>query len=416
MSTGPISVDPSRGDGAPSRGTVVAARLRRRGLLRWVLPLAVLAVALLLSQLLFQTAPQPEVQERAAIAPLVRVETVTPRNLRMNVVAHGTVLPRTESDLVAEVRGRIVEVAPELVAGGFFEAGDLLLRLDDREHRIAVDRARAQVELRRSEANLAWAEARRRRQLAGRGAASEADLEQFESRGRVAQAALEEARAALQQAELDLERTAVAAPFDGRVRSRAVDLGQFVNPGTKLARVYAIDYAEARLPVPTEDLVHLDLDLGFEPSGQAPDGAPITLRARLGGRDLEWPAMLVRSEGEIDLRTRTLHLVARVDDPYGRRLSRVSPLPSGLFVEAEIEGRELRDVFVLPAAALRDGDVVYVLDAEDRLDVREVDVARRDQDEVVIRSGLAAGERVIVSPLRAVSEGMQLRASEVVSS
>ena len=195
-----------------------------------------------------------------------------------------------------------------------------------------------------------------------------------------------------------------------------MDLGQFVNPGTKLARIHAIDYAEARLPVPTEDLVHLDLDLGFEPSDQKSDGAPITLRARLGGRDLEWPATLVRSEGEIDLRTRTLHLVARVEDPYARRLSRVSPLPSGLFVEAEIEGRELRDVFVLPAAALRDGDVVYVLDAEDRLDVREVDVARRDQDEAVIRSGLEAGERVIVSPLRAVSQGMQLRASEVVSS
>jgi len=419
MSTGPISVDPSRGEGAASndRELVAPSQLAaRRWHLRWILPLAILGVAVLVAQLLFRTAPQPEVQERAVVAPLVRVAIVAPQDLRLNVMAHGTVLPRTESDLVAEVRGRIVEVAPELVAGGFFEAGDTLLRLDDREHRITVERARAQVKLRTSEAKLAWAEAGRRRQLAGRGAASAADLEQFESRGRVAQAALEEARAALQQAELDLERTVVEAPFAGRVRERSVDLGQFVNPGTKLARVYAVDYAEARLPVPTEDLVHLDFDLGFEPSEGAPGGAPITLRARLGGRDLEWPATLVRSEGEIDLRTRTLHLVARVDDPYGRRLPRVSPLPSGLFVEAEIEGRELRGVFVLPASALRDGDVVYVLDAEDRLETREVDVVRRGQDQVVIQSGLAAGERVVVSPLRAVSEGMQLRASEVASS
>jgi RND family efflux transporter MFP subunit len=378
--------------------------------------LAVLGLGLLVSKLLTSTAPQPDVQERVSVAPVVRVATVAPETLRLNVVAHGTVLPRTESDLVAEVRGRIVSVAPALVAGGFFESGDVLLELDDREHQISVERARAQVQLRKSEAELAWADARRRRQLAGRGAASAADLEQFESRGRVAQAALEEARAALRQTELDLERTVVRAPFDGRVRDRSVDLGQFVNPGGKLARIYAVDYAEARLPVATEDLEHLDLDLGFAPSAGSIGSTPITLRARLGGQDLEWPATLVRSEGEIDLRTRTLHLVARVDDPYGRHTSRVSPLPSGLFVEAEIEGRELNDIFVLPASALRDGEVVYIVDAEERLGVRPVDVIRQGRDKVVIRSGLFAGERVVVSPLRAVSEGMSVRVAEVSAS
>lgn len=416
MSTSPITAHRPSGEEALPNSAELAPRARfvflRRNV-RWILPPTILAIGAVISQLLFQTAPQPETQPRVVIAPLVRVATVAPQTLRLNVVAHGIVLPRTESDLVAEVRGRIVEVAPALVAGGFFESGDLLLRLDDRENRIAVARAEAQVKLRKSEAELAWAEARRRRELADRGAASAANLEQFESRGLVGQAALEEARASLEQAKLDLERTVVRAPFDGRVRERAVDLGQFVNPGTKLARIYAVDYAEARLPVPTEDLVHLDLALGFEPSAGAIDGAPITLRARLGGRDLEWPATLVRSEGEIDLRTRTLHLVARVDDPYGRHSARVSPLPSGLFVEAEIEGRELTDAFVLPAAALRDDNSVYVVDASDRLSVRKVDVVRRDREEVVIRSGLKAGERVVVSPLRAVSEGMLLRVAGV---
>lgn len=415
MSTSPITAHrPSGEEALPNAEVEPRARivLFLRQHARSILPLIILAIGAVIWQVLAQTAPQPETQPRVVVAPLVRVATVQPQSLRLNVVAHGTVLPRTESDLVAEVRGRILEVAPALVAGGFFESGDLLLRLDDRENRIAVDRAQAQVQLRKSEAELAWAEARRRRELADRGAASAADLEQFESRGLVGQAALEEARASLEQAQLDLERTIVRAPFDGRVRERTVDLGQFVNPGTKLARIYAVDYAEARLPVPTEDLVHLDLALGFEPSADPIDGAPITLRARLGGRDLEWPATLVRSEGEIDLRTRTLHLVARVDDPYGRHSARVSPLPSGLFVEAEIEGRELSDVFVLPAAALRDGDAVYVVDASDRLAVREVDVVRRDREQVVIRSGLKAGERIVVSPLRAVSDGMLLRVAE----
>jgi RND family efflux transporter MFP subunit len=347
--------------------------------------------------------------EPVAVLPLVRVLTIHPETLRMHVVAHGSVAPRTESDLVAEVRGRILTVAPALVAGGFFEAGDELLRLDDREHEIAVRRARAQVKLRESEARLAAADATRRRQLADRGAASAAELEQYESRELVALALLDESRAALQQADLDLERTVVRAPFAGRVRERPVDVGQFVNPGTKLARIYAVDYSEVRLPVQTEDLAHLDLGPGTGSGADATLGSPITLRAKLAGSDLEWQATQVRTEGEIDLRTRTLHLVARIDDPYGRLSERAVALPSGLFVEAEIAGRELTGVFVLPAAAVRDGDNVYVVDAEDRLVIRSVEVIRRDRDRVVIGEGLADGERIVVSPLRAVSNGMRLR-------
>jgi RND family efflux transporter MFP subunit len=416
VSSGPVTADPSEGTPAPAAvdglGEARRRRIARRHL-RWLLPLAVIVLAGLVSLLMFQSAPRPETAEPPAPLPLVRVATVQPETLRMHVVAHGSVAPRTESDLVAEVRGRIVKVAPALVAGGFFSSGDQLLQLDDREHRIAVDRARAQVKLRGSEARLAAAEAARRQQLADRGAASAADLEQYESRALVAEAALDEARAALQQTKLDLERTVVRAPFDGRVRERPVDVGQFVNPGTKLARIYAVDYAEVRLPIATEDLVHLDLALAVRGAAHdAIEGAPITLRARLGGRDLEWAATLVRTEGEIDLRTRTLHLVARVDDPYGRETERLSPLPSGLFVEAEIEGRELEGVFVLPSGAVRDEDRVYLVDAEDRLVVRPVEVVRRDRERAVIGSGLEDGDRVVVSPLRAVSEGMRLRTVE----
>ena len=419
MSSGPIPVDPPAKpiDGPASaqrppalEGFGEVRRASRSNVLRWALPIAVVLGAVLIAAAMFRTAPRPTTAEPAAPLPLVRVATVQSETLRMHVVAHGSVAPRTESDLVAEVRGRIVQVAPALVAGGFFSAGDELLRFDDRELSIAVDRARAQVKLRTSESRLAAAEAKRRVQLASRGAASASDLEQFESRALVAEASLDEARAALRQAELDLERTVIRAPFDGRVRDREVDVGQFVNPGTKLARVYAVDYAEVRLPVAIDDLAHLGL--GFEGKAGAIEGSPITLRAQLGGRVLEWPATLVRTEGEIDLRTRTLYLVARVDDPYARATTRVSPLPSGLFVEAEIEGRELAGVFVVPALAVRDDDQVYVVDGDDRLVVRPVEIVRREADRVVIGRGLTEGERIIVSPLRAVSEGMQLRTVE----
>jgi len=410
MSSGPIA---TAHDSVGERAAISSARPRLAlKQLRWLLPLVALAIGGLVSAAMFRTTPHPDLVEPEVVVPLVRIATVAPETLRMHVVAHGSVAPRTESDVVAEVRGKIVKVAPALVAGGFFDLGDELLWLDDREHKIAVDRARAQVKLRGSEARLAAADARRRRQLAEQGAVSAADLEQMESRALVAEASLDEARAVLAQAELDLERTVVRAPFDGRVRERSVDIGRFVNPGTKLARIYAVDYAEVRLPIPTEDLLHLELGYGVQRSRDTLVGSPITLRASLGGHDLEWPATLVRTEGEIDLRTRMMHVVARVDDPYGRNSESAIPLPSGLFVEAEIEGRELAGVFVLPASAARDGDNVYVLDAEGRLVVRPVEVLRRDRDSIVVGSGLEAGERVIVSPLRAVSEGMLLRAVE----
>jgi RND family efflux transporter MFP subunit len=241
----------------------------------------------------------------------------------------------------------------------------------------------------------------------------------------VAGASLAEARAQLAQAQLDLERTVVAAPFDGRVRERIADVGQFVNPGTRLARIYAVDYAEVRLPVATPDLEHIDVPfVSFDdavapaaPGDESPPGVPVMLRGHLAGRDVEWPARLVRAEGEIDARTRTLHVVARVDDPYGRRTPVVEgsagpPLPAGLFVEAQIEGRERAGVFALPAMAVRDGDQVYVVaheDGDERLRVRRVEVVRRSRDEVIVGDGLEPGDRVIVSPLRAVSDGMRLR-------
>lgn len=440
-------------DAGASADSLEEARELRRRWLRWALPLGALAVGAGIFALLVATRDRPQTRDVVPSAPLVRVAIVEPEDLRLSVTARGTVLPRTESDLVAEVRGRVVWVSPKLVVGGLFVEGDELLRLDDREYRIARDRARATVQLRESEARLATADAARRRQLSRRGAASAADLEQFESREFVAKAALAEARASLEQAELDYERTSVLAPFDGRVRERNVDVGRFVSPGTKLGRVFAVDYAEVRLPIQTDDLAFLNIDLSGPGSG-AVEGARVALSGRLGGREFMWPARLDRAEAAIDERTRMLFVVARVDDPYalaieeageatvpsaeepsGTQMSPRVPLPSGLFVTAEIEGRSVSDVFVLPMMALRDGNRVFVAESletpesdagspvadaekgpsrgrQGRLRIRDVSVLRRDREQVMIDGGLEAGEHVVISPLRIYSEGMLLRLIE----
>ena len=353
---------------------------------------------------LFASAPEPERIRWEAPIPSVQGVTVEAQPFLLTVVAHGTVEPRTESDLVAEVRGRVIRVAPALEAGGFFEAGDELLRLDGREYQISLERSRAAVKLAQSENELAAAEVRRRRLLVERGVASDANLEQFESRALVAVATLDQARANLAQAELDLERTVVRAPFDGRVRERSVDLGQFVSPGSLLARVYGVDHAEVRLPIRTDELSFLEIPLGY---AAEEDGATVTLHASLGGQDLEWPARLVRTEGEIDLRTRMMNVIARVDDPHGRTTEGRVPLPAGLFVRAEIEGRLLDGVFVLPTPARRDGDQMYVVE-DDRLVFRDVEIVRRGRDAIIVSGGLADGDVVVVSPLHAATNGMSV--------
>jgi multidrug efflux system membrane fusion protein len=434
MTSDPVSIESQTDDQtAPGRRKGLEALQDGSAIgnphLRWILPLAVLGLGFAILWLFVVTRGVPETRDPVIPSPLVRVMTVQPENVQFSVRSQGMVAPRTESDLVAEARGRVLSVSQSLVEGGFFRTGDELLRLDDREHRIARDRAEATVRLRESEARLAAAEAARRRQLKSRGAASAADLEQFESRELVAKASLAEARAALAQVELDLERTVVRAPFDGRVREQSVDVGQFVSPGIKLGRIFAVDYSEVRLPIQTDELAYLDesfirLDRRDELEEDV-EGSPVRLTGRFGGRELAWEARLVRAEAAIDEQTRMLHVVARIDDPYlleaeteesTNAAPKRVPLRAGLFVTAEIEGRSVSDVFVLPVMALRDGDRVFIRDEEDRLRVREVAVLRRDRGQVVIEQGLEAGDQVIISPLRIYSEGMSLRTVEAEAS
>jgi len=225
---------------------------------------------------------------------------------------------------------------------------------------------------------------------------------------RVARAGRRQALANLEKAERDLERTEIHAPFTGRVRERTADVGQFVNRGTPMARLYATDFAEIRLPVSDDELAFLDLPLWYRDDGAKAEGAAVELRADFAGAEHTWQGRVVRTEGEIDPKTRMIHVIARVADPYLRSGDR-PPLAVGLFVEAQILGRETEGVVKVPRAAMRGTDQLLVADAEDRLRFRRVQVIRAGRDEVVIRSGLEPGDRVIVSSVEAAVDGMKIR-------
>jgi multidrug efflux pump subunit AcrA (membrane-fusion protein) len=186
-----------------------------------------------------------------------------------------------------------------------------------------------------------------------------------------------------------------------------VDVGQFVNRGTAMGTIYAVDFVEVRLPVQDEELAYLNIDM-FHQRETFSNPAPVILRARFAGREHEWHGTVVRTEGELDPRTRMVNLVARVADPYADTHNR-PPLSIGLFVDAEILGAMASDVVVIPRSALRGNDQVIIVDADERLRYRQVEVLRVDSNEVLIQSGLRKGERVCISALEIEMDGMLVR-------
>jgi RND family efflux transporter MFP subunit len=352
------------------------------------------------------TAPAAKVRP-----PLVRVQTVKTETIVLVVRARGLVEPRTQSDLLAEVKGRVMRVSPALAVGGFFDAGDVLLEIDDRDYKSARKRALATQIRAGSEARLAASNLDRLRTLAGSRVTSRAALDEGEGRAEIARAAVLEGEAALEDADRNLERTLLRAPYDGRVAEKSVDVGQIVGPGKRVARLHAVDFAEVRLPISDSDLAYLDLSLGARSIETERPETGVILRALFAGEERRWRARIVRVEGQLDPRTRMLHLVARVDDPYARRSPGEFPLAMGLFVDAEIEGRTLEDVQRIPRVALRSDDEILVVDRSGRLRTRAIDVIRIDGASVIVRagSGVGDGEFVCVSDQRSLVDGMTVR-------
>lgn len=388
-------------------------RSRLRGLEPRVwLPVAILAFGALCTLGLVAASPRVDTRKPQHRSPLVRVVRAEPDEVQLWVRTQGTVMPRTESDLVAEVSGRIIAVSPSLASGGFLEPDEVLVTIDPSDYEIAVERARAALARAQSQLDLARTARERQEGLAHRKVGSSKDMDAARNAERVAAADLRDARAGLARAESDLGRTRVRVPYAGRVREKKVDVGQYVNRGTPVARVYAVDWAEVRLPIPDRDAAFLDLPIDYrDDEGAEATGPEVQLRARFAGREHVWSGRIVRTEGELDPRTRMIHAVARVEDPYGRGSDPDRPpLAVGLFVEAEIEGRRQAGVVVLPREALRGRDQVAIVGADARLELRSVEVLRHDRERVLVSSGISAGEQVVVGPLAVAVDGMPVRA------
>lgn len=378
--------------------------------LQIVLPVIALSIGVVGAVMIVKARPEAPRQDPPEIVPLVDVIPAVRGTHTYVVQGQGTVSPRTESALVAEVPGRVLRISENFVEGGFFEPGETLLWLDDRDARAALASAQAQVAQARLTLERELEESRLARE----------EWERFGREGEpsalvLREPQLEQTRAALAAAEAqrdkaqrDLERTRVSAPYAGRVREKLVDVGDFLQPGARAALLYAVDYVEIRVPLFDEDLAFLDLPFARRGESIATRGPSAVVRGRFAGSVHEWRGTVHRTEGEVDARSRMVHVVVRVADPYGQAAAASVPLAVGMFVDVAIEGRRVENAVTLPRnALLPDGRIGVVVDG--RLRLRVPSVLRATREEIVLADGVQDGEQVLLTRLDALVDGMSVR-------
>lgn len=365
---------------------------------RFVLIVAILGAAVVIALSMVKMKPEPPRKERVNLDPLVEVQELEAMTANFEVSSQGTVRPRTETVLSAEVSGTITRISPKFVAGGVFKRGEVLMRIDPTNYDVAVSQAEALVRQRQIEYDGAL-------KLRSQGYRAEAELAS-------AEAALATARAERVRAKRNLERTFIRLPYAGIVRAKEADLGQFVNPGTRLGVVFATDYAEVRLPLTDRDLAFVDLPSALEvtATGGSETGPSVELSAMQKGRLHTWDARIVRTEGVVDEKSRVTYAVAGIEDPYA--LNGGTPLPVGTFVNARIAGTAADNVIRVPRAIVRGSDELVFVDDDNKISIRKVRVVRGDADYIYIGDGAVPGERVIVTALETPVNGTPVRTSD----
>ena len=377
--------------------------------------LTIIAVGVIGLVLLMVLRPRPEAQEPPRRVPLVVTAPADVRSGHLTIRGNGTVRPRSEIVLSPQVSGRVEWVSPAFASGGRFEEGDLLLRIEDADYVNRVDAASASVAQRqvevlqwREEQELAREEYQRLLAREGMDAPDSASLSSLifrEPQLQAAQAGLKSAEAQLADARLALGRTRIEAPFDGIVRSKSVDVGQYVAPGQNLGSLY--DTHEVEIVVPLTDAEAALVEGIWEAgAGNEATRIPAVVSASFGGRTYRWSAYVDRAEGALNQETRTVDVVVRVPDPFVTDETGRPPLLLGTYASVDIQGAAVDEYAALPRPALRDGDAVYVVEQDTLLVVRPVTLLQEIDGEVLVRGEIGPDDRIVVSPMTIVTDSM----------
>lgn len=355
----------------------------------------------------------PEEAKEAPKGQTVFAERGTIEDLKITVTVQGEVRPRRQIAVAPQISGRVSYVSPSFVDGGAIKKGQMLVKVEAADYELAAVRAQSGVASAEQRLLREQAEAEIALQdLEELGLTDASPLARREPQLAEARASLEAARAQLKDAELALKRTAVYAPFTGRVQEKSVDVGQFASPGQSLGIIFATDVVEVSLPITDEQLGILNLPLAFNETRQAP-GPEVTFSGMVGGQERQWVGRITRTGATVNSRTRLINAIGEVQDPYGAGADDGAPMAPGLFVEATIAGETLEGLLKAPREALRGENSVYVgLPAEHTLKITEVVVEHSDPTGVYISGGVDTDALLIVSPIQAAFDGMSLEVFE----
>ncbi len=407
-----------------SIGVVVAIRRLPRRVGFWMmvpLPIAVLMIAAGGAGYVIVTKPPPERKETETLATLVEVEAATTGTYPVHVPAMAMVTPSRTVVIRPEVAGRIIEPCPQLVPGGLCKEGAVLARIDPRDYALAVEQAAADVAQARSQLELEKGRgeiARREWALLESDLAKSAATQELALRKpqlASAKARFDSAQSRLAFAKLNLERTTIRTPFNAVVTEERAELGQLVDRSMNLATLVGTDAFWLRVSIPLDRLRFVVVP-GAD--GEGGSTARVILTTRQGG-ETERQARVVRLLSDTDPRSRMARLLLEVKDPLGLEKPGRTPLLAGSRVRVEIEGRVLENVVRLPRTALREGGMVWIMDDEDRLEMRKLKVIWYEKDHVLAEprgeddTGVRAGERVVLGLIATPVPGMALRLEEL---
>ncbi|MCB9676058.1 MAG: efflux RND transporter periplasmic adaptor subunit [Alphaproteobacteria bacterium] len=382
------------------------------GPLTWLLtrifvPGAVVVGGVVCMGFLFAMRPHAERTAVEAAVPEVSVATLEARALPANIEGSGVVVPAKQVRLAAEVQGKVVTQSDKLVPGGRFRKGDLLVQLDSRDYRAAVEaqeRAVKQAELELALERNRGEVARREWELLGDKAKVDADLALRKPHLATAEAAHEAALAALEQAQANLGRTRVTAPFDAMVIEEAVDPGQIVGPASPVATLVGTEAFWVQVSLPVEKLSGIDV-----PGITADAGSTASIVQKLGPDAIVREGKVLQLMGQLDPQTRTAQLLVEIPDPLvGEGL----PLLPGAWVDVAITGKSLENTWEIPRTALEKGEYAWVVDPEDTLRRRNVTVGWRTPESVIVTGGIEPGDRLVTSPLALPIDGQLVKPIE----
>lgn len=384
---------------------------------RWsrrLAPVFMLLAGVLVAVVLMQSGPSAKREPPPRQARLVEVQSVVIGTAPTRIDAMGTVVPAESVTLQPQVDGEVVFVSDDLEPGGLLAAGDELLRIDPRDYELAVLQRKSEVAQAQSLLRLEQGQqsiAKREFELLGESMETDdRDLVLRKPQLESVRAQLALARASLEKAKLDLLRSQVRAPFNAIVESVAVDVGALVTSANSLATLVGTDTCWLEVSVPVSDLKWIGI-----PGDDAVEGASVRITNRVAWGEQGWrEGRVIRLAGDLNEEGRMARLIVEVDDPFTLKPENNGKpvLLMNSYVSVEIEGRELQQVASIARTHLHDGDRLWIMGADDTLEIRKVDIAFRGHEQVLVTAGITAGERLVVTDLAAPVAGMPLRSKQ----